>query len=72
MFSSQLSSRLKVSHPAEVRGYEVRGVFLCISKPLDKVQHDGIIHKLKRNEISGNLLSFLTDLLRNKKRYSYS
>ena len=57
---------------AVVRGYEVRGVFLCILKPLDKVQHDGIIHKLKRNEISGNLLSLLTDLLRNKKRYSYS
>ena len=35
--------------------YEVRGVFLDISKTVDKVWHEGIIHKLKRNGISGNL-----------------
>ena len=35
--------------------YEVRGVFLDISKAFDKVRHEGIIHKLKRNGISGNL-----------------
>ena len=47
--------------------YEVRGVFLDISKAFDKVWHEGIIRKLKRNGISGNLLSFLTDFLRNRK-----
>ena len=30
--------------------------------------HEGIIHKLKRNGISGNLLSLLTDFLRNRKQ----
>ena len=48
--------------------YEVIGVFLDISKPFDKVWHEGIIHKLKRNGISGNLLSFLSDFLRNRKQ----
>ena len=46
--------------------YEVRGVFLDISKAFDKMWHEVIIHKLKRNGISGNLLSLLTDFLRNK------
>ena len=35
--------------------YEVRGVFLDISKASDHVWHQGIIHKLKRNGISANL-----------------
>ena len=52
--------------------YEVRGVFLDISKAFDKVWHEGIIHKLKRNGISGNLLSLLTDFLINRKEESYS
>ena len=48
--------------------YEVIKVFLDISKPFDKVWHEGIIYKLKRNGISGNLLSFLSDFLRNRKQ----
>ena len=44
---------------------KVRGVFLDISKAFDKVGHDGLIYRLKRNGINGNLLrlieSFLTD-----------
>ena len=47
--------------------YEVRGIFLDISRAFYKVQHKGIIHKLKQNGISGNLLSLLTDFLRNRK-----
>ena len=35
---------------------ETRAVFLDISKVFDKVWHEGIIHKLKCNEISDNLL----------------
>ena len=48
--------------------YEARGVFLDISKAFDKVWHEGIIHKLKWNGISGNSSSLLTDFLRNRKR----
>ena len=46
--------------------YEVRGVFLDISKASDKLWHEGIIHELKRNGISENLLSLLTNFLRNR------
>ena len=37
-------------------GYEVRGMFLDISKAFDKVWHDNIIFKLKQNGISENLM----------------
>ena len=49
-------------------GFEVRGVFLDISKAFDKVWHEGLIFKLKQNGISGNLLNLLCDFLRNKKQ----
>ena len=43
---------------------EVRGVFLDISKAFDKVWHEGLILKLSRNGISGNLLYVLKDFLK--------
>ena len=49
-------------------GYEVRGVFLDISKAFDKVWHDGIIFKLKQNGISGKLHKHLHDFLVNRKQ----
>ena len=49
-------------------GFEVRGVFLGISKAFDKVWHEGLIFKLKQNVISGNLLYPLCDFLRNRKQ----
>ena len=49
-------------------GYEVRGVFLDISKAFDKVWHDGLIFKLQENGILGNLLKFLKHLLTNRKQ----
>ena len=36
--------------------FEVRAVFLDISKAFDKISHDGLIFKSKKNGISGSLL----------------
>ena len=49
-------------------GFDVRSVFLDISKAFDKVWHDGLIFKLKQNGISGNLLNLLSNFLRNTKQ----
>ena len=45
---------------------ETRAVFLDISKAFDKVWHEGIVHKLKCNAISGNLLNFFENYLKNR------
>ena len=47
-------------------GYEVRGVFLDISKALGKEWHQGLHHKLRQNGIFGKLLNTLTDFLDNR------
>ena len=47
-------------------GYEVRGVFLDISKAFDKVWHQGLHYKLRQNGIFGELLNILTDFLDNR------
>ena len=47
---------------------EVRGVFLDMSKVFDKVWHEGLILKLSRNGISGNLLYLLKDFLKYRKQ----
>ena len=49
-------------------GYEVRGVFLDISKAFDKVWHNGLIYKLKQNGVSGNLLNLIIDFLDARKQ----
>ena len=49
-------------------GFEVRGVFLDISKAFNKVWHEGLVLKLKQNDISGNFLNLLRDFLRNRKQ----
>ena len=46
-------------------GFEV---FLDISKAFDKVWHKGLVFKWKQNGISGHLLNFLCDPLRNRKQ----
>ena len=48
-------------------GFDVRSVFLDMSKAFDKVWHDGLIFKLKQNGISGNLLNLLSNFLRIRK-----
>ena len=47
---------------------DVRAVFLDISKTFDKVWQQGLLYKLKKNGISGNLLETLTDFLRGRKQ----
>ena len=47
---------------------ETRAAFLDISKAFDKVWHEGLLFKLKRNGISGKLLLFISDYLSNRKQ----
>ena len=47
---------------------DVRAVFLDISKAFDKVWRQGLLYKLKRNGISGNLLETLTDFSEDRKQ----
>ena len=49
-------------------GFNVRSVFLDLSKAFDKVWHDDIIFKLKQNGIFGNLLNLSPNFLRNRKQ----
>ena len=45
---------------------EVRGVFLDLSKAFDRVWHDGLLYKLKSNEIEGNLFELINAFLNNR------
>ena len=49
-------------------GFEVRSVFLDISKTSDKVWHKGLIFKLSPNDISGNLIDILSYFLSDRKQ----
>ena len=51
-----------------IRLFEVRAVFLDISKTFDKVWHDGLIFKMRQNDISGNLLKLFQNYLSNRKQ----
>ena len=48
---------------------ETRAVFLDISKAFDKVWHEGVIHKLKCNGITSNLLTFLDNYLKGRHQH---
>ena len=47
---------------------ETRAIFLDISKVFDKVWHDGLIFKLKRNGVTGSVINLLTNYLNNRKQ----
>ena len=49
-------------------GFQVRGLFLDISKAFGKVWHEALLLKLNQNCISGNLLKFLRDFLSCRKQ----
>ena len=46
--------------------FEVRSVFLDISKAFDKVWHEGLIFKLEQNGVSGPLLNLFKSYLNNR------
>ena len=48
--------------------FEVRAVFLDISKAFDKVWHEGLIFKLEQNGISGSLLKLFHNYLNNRRQ----
>ena len=48
--------------------FEVRAVFLDISKAFDKVWHKGLIFKLEQNGVSGSLLTLFQNYLDNRKQ----
>ena len=45
---------------------EVRIIFLDISKAFDKVWHPGLLHKLRKAGIAGDLLAWFSDYLHNR------
>ena len=45
---------------------EVHGIFLDLSKALDRVWHKHLIHKLKNNGIDGKLLNLIESFLHNR------
>ena len=49
-------------------GFEVRSVFLDISKAFGKVWHKGLIFKLSQKGISGDLLDILSDFLNDREQ----
>ena len=68
---SCINQLLSISHKIYLSSddeFEVRSVFLDISKAFDKVCLERIIFKLKQNGISNDLLNILPDFLRNRKQ----
>ena len=57
---NQLLSTTRNIYKSFDDGYEVRGVFLDISKAFHQVWHDGLIFKLQENGVSGNFENFET------------
>ena len=49
-------------------GKEIRVVFLDISRAFDKVWHAGLVHKLRLAGISGDILEWLKDYLRDRQQ----
>ena len=68
---SCINQLLSITHEIFIsfdNGFEVRSVFLYLSKAFDKIWHERLIFKLKQNGISCELLHILTDFLSNRKQ----
>ena len=48
--------------------HAVRAIFLDISKAFDRVWHAGLIHKLQKNGIDGDMLNILSNFLSDRKQ----
>ena len=64
---SCINQLISITHEIDA-GFEVRSIFLDISKAFDKVWHEGVLFKLSQNGISGSLLKPLTNFLKNRKQ----
>ena len=53
-----LSITQEIYHSMD-ESYQIRGVFLDISKAFDEGWHEGLVFKIKQNGVSGNLLNIL-------------
>lgn len=51
------------------QGKEVRVVFFDISKALDKVWHSGLLYKLEKAGVRGELLEWFRNYLHDRKQY---
>ena len=66
-----INQRLSITHEIYKSfdaGLEVPGIFLDISKALDKTWHQGLLYKLKQNGISGKLFDIITTFLNFRKQ----
>ena len=50
------------------KNLEVRSVYLDMSKAFDKVWHEGLLLKLKKNGVTGNLLKLMENYLSNREQ----
>ena len=66
--TNQLIDLVNDSHRAfdSTKSLEVRAIFLDISKAFDKVWHDGLIFKMRQNDVSGRLLKLFQNYLNNR------
>ena len=55
-------------HESFDRGFEVRSIYLDMSKAFDKVWHEGLVFKLEQNGIDGKLLNLFKNYLSNRKQ----
>ena len=65
---NNIFKRSDISHEILSAFDEVWGLFLDISKTLDKVCHIALIYKLRQNGICEDLINTLNDLLTNRKQ----
>ena len=66
--TNQLLSLVHEIHESFDKGFEVRSIYLDMSKAFDKVWHEGLIFKLEQNGIEGKLLNLFKNYLSNRKQ----